>query len=819
MATFAEHDFIDTSPPYGGLRARQTMTSSSSHWSSDYGRFRRRLLLGFLTVAALAVAALGWNLRAAHAQRQHTAQAQTQALAHAIGAHVTDSIRLVDYALAGFVKDFSELAPGRASSAPALHALLQSHSPISSDDFLLLFIDPAGRGVASAGAADVAGVTFAERDYFRALAGGGRDPGLYVGEPVRAKVLGRPILTLSRRVLDGQGRFAGVVVAAMDARHLANMFDNARFHQDMLIALVHRNGKMVARVPLFAQSFGASVAASPAYAQMRRGPPGGYLARSELDGVARLYSAHPLDPLPLDVVAGVPLSTLNQALWDDLGLDALRLAVLAAVMLASAHFALKSYRELAQAREALQESEFRWRFALEGAGESVWDWNITTDALHLSPRWKQMMGYPEDLPDGTLSDWRTQVHPDDLQHALDERRAYASRVGGPRVSEYRVRCQDGSWKWIISRGMVIARDEGGRALRALGTHADITERKHAEQAQVHRVVEAAVDPMLLVGADGRIAFANAAALKTFGYELEQLDGRQIGELVPAALEPAALEPAGAAGERGHSGRRRDGRPFPVEVSLSPFQMNRQPVVIVHIRDLSAARHATEMLQRSFTQLRQLSDHQEQIKEAERKRIAQDIHDDLGQNLLALKMDVAPLRARVGPGRLRARVQIVLDNIDASIASVRAIMNDLRPAMLELGLHPAVAWQIRQFERMSGIGCVLSAPSAEAEFGLDEEQTLAVFRILQESLSNVARHAQASAVQIALAAYPGGFSMTVADNGRGLQPGDRRKDNSFGLMGIRERVLLLGGELTITSSPGSGTVLLIAIPLGAADSSA
>lgn len=789
------------------------MTSSALHWSSDYGRFRRRLLLGFLTVAGLAVAVLVWNLRAAHAQRQHTARAQTQALAHAVAAQVADSIRLVDYAANGFIQDFQALPPAQqqARSAEMIRHLLKSQIAASSDNFTLMYVDADGLGVAASGPVPVRGVSYAERDYFRSQAGAGPDPGAYISAPLIAKNSGRRLFMLSRRVLDAQGRFAGVVVGLMNAQHLAAMFEQARFSEDMLIALVHRGGKVVARVPMFEQSFGADISRGEVYARMGELPSGSFVARSPIDGASRLYSAHRLGQLPLDVVAGVPLSTLNQAWWKDAGLAALRLAVLGAVMLVSAHFALKSYRELAQARHALQESECRWRFALEGAGESVWDWDIATDALHLSPRWKQMMGYPEDLPDGTLADWREHVHPDDLQHAMAERSAYASRVGGLRVSEYRVRCKDGSWKWIISRGMVIARDPGGRALRALGTHADITERKHAEQAQVHRVVEAAADPMLLVAADGGIAFANAAAQKTFGYALAELAGRQIDELVPAGLDRA-----GAAGDKCvHSGRRRDGSQFPVEVSLSPFQMDRQPVVIAHIRDLSDARRATDLLQRSFTQLRQLSDHQEQIKEAERKRIARDIHDDLGQNLLALKMDVAALHARVagGGGRLRERVKIVLDNINASIGSVKAIMNDLRPAMLELGLHPAVAWQIQQFERMTGIACRLTTLAPETEFGLDEGQTLAVFRILQESLSNVARHAQASDVRIALATGPGGFSMMVSDNGKGLQPGDRSKGNSFGLMGIRERALFLGGELSITSSPGSGTVLRITIPLG------
>jgi two-component system sensor histidine kinase UhpB len=220
-----------------------------------------------------------------------------------------------------------------------------------------------------------------------------------------------------------------------------------------------------------------------------------------------------------------------------------------------------------------------------------------------------------------------------------------------------------------------------------------------------------------------------------------------------------------------------------------------------------------MLQQSFTQLRQLSDHQEQIKESERKRIAQEIHDDLGQNLLALKMDVTTLHARTADAhsRLNQRVGIVLDNINATILSVRSIMNDLRPAVLDLGLHAAATWHLQQFERMSGIDCELACTTPQDEFGLNESQTLAVFRILQESLANVARHAQASQVRIALTDYPGGFSMTVADNGKGLQPGDRSKGNSFGLMGIRERAHSLGGELAITSSLGRGTVLSISIP--------
>ena len=125
----------------------------------------------------------------------------------------------------------------------------------------------------------------------------------------------------------------------------------------------------------------------------------------------------------------------------------------------------------------------------------------------------------------------------------------------------------------------------------------------------------------------------------------------------------------------------------------------------------------------------------------------------------------------------------------------------------------VTWQLKQFERRNGIACTLLTIVPEPEFELDEGRTSAVFRILQESLANVARHAQATEVEIALSQDESGFSMQIKDNGKGLHPDDRRKSNSFGLLGIKERIHALGGELVIASSQGNGMVLSISIPVG------
>lgn len=213
-------------------------------------------------------------------------------------------------------------------------------------------------------------------------------------------------------------------------------------------------------------------------------------------------------------------------------------------------------------------------------------------------------------------------------------------------------------------------------------------------------------------------------------------------------------------------------------------------------------------------LRQLAVHQQTIKEEERKRIAREIHDEMGQNLMALRIDASMLHARTAAthSRLHSKVEMVLNNIDNTIKSVRSIINNLRPAVLDLGLYASFQWQIKEFQRRSGIQCILFAKADELDHGLSEQQTTTLFRILQESLTNVARHANARCVHIALNRKGGHLHMRIADDGIGIYPDERRKEKSFGLLGMRERITAIGGALTIESTIGHGTILILSIPL-------
>lgn len=251
------------------------------------------------------------------------------------------------------------------------------------------------------------------------------------------------------------------------------------------------------------------------------------------------------------------------------------------------------------------------------------------------------------------------------------------------------------------------------------------------------------------------------------------------------------------------------------ISKPSGKMEQLQSVIARLEhEIAERKRAEEALQKSGESLRQLAAYQEQIKEDERKRIAREIHDELGQNLLALRIDVALLQARTGKSHplLNEKVSHVLNHIDMSIKAVRAIINNLRPSVLDLGLYAAIEWQVSEFERRTGIACEVITDRTQSEIELDDHRATALFRILQESLTNVARHAQASLVKIEVHGDHKRLIMRIADNGIGLYPGCRRKPNSFGLLGIGERVSSLGGEFQVDGRPGEGTVLTITIPI-------
>jgi signal transduction histidine kinase len=231
-------------------------------------------------------------------------------------------------------------------------------------------------------------------------------------------------------------------------------------------------------------------------------------------------------------------------------------------------------------------------------------------------------------------------------------------------------------------------------------------------------------------------------------------------------------------------------------------------------NITASKMEQEEVLRSRARLAELTDHIEQVKEQERTRIAREIHDDLGGNLTAIKMALAMLAARLpNEPPLRDKAAYLDDLVDRTIEAVHRISLDLRPSTLDLGLVAALEWQAREFERQAGVACVFRC--GEREIDLDPDHASALFRIFQEALTNIAKHAGATRVMVTLRRQRQYLLLTIVDNGRGIQPADRLKPHSFGLRGMSERARALGGTLTLSEAPGGGTMVAIKTRLTAA----
>lgn len=320
-------------------------------------------------------------------------------------------------------------------------------------------------------------------------------------------------------------------------------------------------------------------------------------------------------------------------------------------------------------------------------------------------------------------------------------------------------------------------------------------------------------------ADGKtLEQMNPAYAHMHGYGVEELTGQPIEMVYPPELRKNIPGNIALNQQQGH--RRfeslhlhRDGHVFPVLIDVTTVRGKRNEVLysIVNVQDISEIHHAQEAMAESRYKLRALAAHQEDMLELERKHIAREVHDELGQLLTALKMDLSLVRLRFAENRpLLGMIEEMRTLVDRTINVVRQVASNLRPAALDLGLTPALEWLVDDFAKRGSIRCILDA--GDGEIVLDDSQSTAVFRVIQESLTNIARHAQASEVTISLRASGGRLQVVVKDDGRGFDTEVVGKTRGFGLFGMRERVLALGGTLSIGSAPGKGTTVTIELPL-------
>jgi PAS domain S-box-containing protein len=362
---------------------------------------------------------------------------------------------------------------------------------------------------------------------------------------------------------------------------------------------------------------------------------------------------------------------------------------------------------------------------------------------------------------------------------------------------------------------------------------DMSERREA-QRRFRRLFESAPDAMVIVGPDGRIALVNGHAERTFGYARQELVRQPVAMLAPEAFREAAAhgidaffaDPRmfhlGTDGTPEVRGLHKDGREIPLQLTVSPLQTEIGLLAIAAIRDLTERKHAE--LQRELLNLENCASRERlavlstrllAAQENERRTIARELHDEIGQALTAVSVNLQTLQtAPDGPGRLEILEESIAIT-QQTLRQVRDLSLDLRPSLLDdLGLGPALRWYLeRQGQRL---GCEIALEDALGDARQPPLVETTCFRIAQEAVTNVARHASARSVRVRVAHTASALELTIEDDGAGFDVQAARQraseGHSLGLLGMEERALLAGGHMEITSSPGQGTRVVARLPL-------
>jgi len=491
--------------------------------------------------------------------------------------------------------------------------------------------------------------------------------------------------------------------------------------------------------------------------------------------------------------------------------------------------AVQDITHLKQAEEAVRRSEEHLRLVIDTI--PVMAWTVRPDGIvdFVNQRWMDYTGLS--LEEESEEPTRP-IHPEDVPKVM-ERWLEESKIGEPYEDELRLRRADGEYRWFLVRTAPL-RDEQGNVVKWYGVSTDIEDLKRADAAlkESQRRLEEA-QRIAHVGHWDRDLETRRI---TWSDEIYRILGLPLGEHDSPRTEwlevvhPEDRPSLSTAIEEMLRGIRRLDMEFRIvrpngEVRFLHSQGDvirderGQPVrMFGTAQDITERKRAEEQLKATTEQLRALSARLQSAREQEGIRIARELHDELGAALSSLRWDFEEVVEVISGSAdqsefadLKKRIEGMIELTDTTVNAVRRIASELRPIALdELGLSEALEWQARQFQERTGI--MVECDCHQENIELTGEQSTAVFRIFQEALTNILRHADATKVYIQLHKQTGAIILKISDNGRGITDDEKSGQVTLGLLGMRERAHLIGGTININGSDGEGTVITVRIPI-------
>lgn len=475
--------------------------------------------------------------------------------------------------------------------------------------------------------------------------------------------------------------------------------------------------------------------------------------------------------------------------------------------------------------EALRISNERYLYATKATFDAIWDWDMVNDHLYWGEGYEKIFGYKRSGKADNHIHSFDNIHPDDRPSVFAGIDKLIAGTASNWAGEYRYKRLNGEYAYVQDRAIII-RDDSGKAVRMIGAMQDITDRKLSEDAvkRSQQKFNSLVNTI-----DGIVWEADAATFH-FTYvsdHAEELLGYSKQEwLDDPAFWATHIHPD----DRGwvvsfcenytrlkkeHQFEYRmiakDGSIVWLADFVTVVAENERSTLLRGVMvDITARKNAEAELQLKNVQLKELSTHLQNVREEERRYLAREVHDELGQLAAVIKMDIDWIRIKMPglPENYAKRITHASSTTDLLINTIRKLASELRPGMLdELGLNASLEWQCKKFEEIHGIACTFESYFDDSD--LDTQVKTALYRICQEALTNVRRHAQATKVRVTIYEKEQKLYLLITDNGRGFEVA--QKINALGLIGIRERCMAVNGTLTVESEQGQGTTVCAIIP--------
>ena len=485
----------------------------------------------------------------------------------------------------------------------------------------------------------------------------------------------------------------------------------------------------------------------------------------------------------------------------------------------------KDVTETRKVKEDLKKINDQLNLSQKIAKIGYWEIDLISNNNYWSDEMYHLCEVENDGTVITPEDFYKSIHPDEKESVIENLASIITNKKDFGISEYRFVYRDGSIRHMISTGQLIL-DDQGKPIRINGTMQDITERKNIQLEIVkekflsENIVDNLPGIFYMINRKGKFIRWNRNFEEVMGYSSDEVENMNRLDL---AIDDEKELIAKSIRESLTSGREsvlthfvtKNGIIIPFHLTGMAIDYNAERCLMVMGIDFSERAKIQEEMDQTSRQLQALTDHLQTIREEERKRIGRELHDELGQQLTAMKMDIAWINKKTpdDSGLIKEKMKEVIELLDGSNTALRRILNELRPTILDQhGLLDALQWQARQFTSTTNVP--LELITSEKEIRVKDEIATCVFRVFQESLTNISRYAEATKVITSITVKDKIINIKITDDGKGFDTGSEQPKSRqpFGILGMKERVRALNGSFELLSEIGKGTCINISLPL-------